>query len=115
MDPEYQHDATFASTLSGINELRARYAGDTADDWKQYTISVVNSIRAGERLEREFQEVKQELAKAARAAAVGKLISRIEFLEWEAKAGKGLLRKSGSFVAQVALIILAGYIGHVWK
>ena len=115
MDPEYQHDATFASTLSGINELRARYAGDDNEDWKRYKLTFVNLVRAGEKLEREFQGVQQELAKAARAAVVAKLISRIEFLEWESKANKGLFRRAGGFIVQIGLVILAGYMGHVWK
>ena len=83
MDPNYQVDETFAKTVTGIEELRAKYRGNDEMDWKEWKRTLVSAAQAGAQLERRVNGLAMEFAKAARAEAVAGLVTRIEKLEWK--------------------------------
>ena len=90
MDPNYQVDETFAKTVTGIEELRKKYRRDDEMDWREWRRTLVSAAQAGAKLERDFNSLRMEVAKAARSETVAGLIQRIEFLEYVNKTRFGI-------------------------
>lgn len=71
-------DDTFASTLTGIDELRSRHG---SDDWPEWRRTVVDAVRAGAQLERRVQAFDLRLHGFAKAEAYTTLDRRVRVLE----------------------------------
>ena len=114
VDPRFQEEPTFATTLTGIDELRRQH-GAQDDDWPRYKISVVNAIRSGARVEQEIVDLRAALEQCARRTAVSTLVNKVAALEEAAERRKGTVRWVVDHFWQIMVVLLTALIAHRWK
>lgn len=96
-------DDTFASTLTGIEELRSKYG---SDDWLEWRRTVVDAVRAGAQLERKLQSLELRLHGTAKAEAYAKLEKRVHALEFLQSSRS----KAGKWGADILKTVLGGLL-----
>lgn len=111
MDPKYQHDETFASTVTGIEELRKAHR----DDWPEWRRTLVNAARAGARMEQELRDVAASVEQCARRTAVATLANKVGALEDAARKRRGFWRWIVNHAWTIVMIALTAYLAHRWK
>lgn len=105
-------DDTFASTLTGINELRSKYGGD---DWPEWRRTVVDAVRAGERLEREVQSLRLKTNGFAKAEAYQGLSDRIKVLEGDRKIRNSVGKYMADFIKALIVAGVTLFLAKVFK
>ena len=115
MDPNYQVDETFAKTVTGIEELRAKYRGNDGMDWKEWRRTLVSAAQAGAQLERRVNGLAMEFAKAARAAVVADIDIRVKQLEWEQKQRWGFKGWMYGIASGVIVGLIIVFVDHRLK
>lgn len=108
MDPKYQDEETFASTVTGIEELRR----GQRDDWPEWRRTLVNAARAGARMEQELRDVAAAVEQCARRTAVSGLSNRIAALEDAAKQRRGLMRWVVNHGWEIVVVLIAAYLAR---
>lgn len=112
MDPRYQ-DETFASTVSGIEELRGNAGEDR--DWLSWKRVLIASANAGRVLEQRVNDAEVAIeTKLARRSAVSELSNRVAALEGSARRRRGVLNWIINHFWQLAVIGLAAALAHTW-
>lgn len=106
-------DDTFATTLAGIEELRANFRHD--DDWLEWRRSVVASVQAGAALEKKINWIIPELKGCARQAALVELRYRVEALEAAKKNSSALTGKLLNLGGKMLLVILGALAARLFK
>ena len=107
-------DDTFATTLSGIEKLRAGHYRNE-DDWREWKRSVLASLKAGSAVERKLAWVIPELKGAARDSALQALARRVESLETARSKVLSTWQQALSIAGKVALVILAALASRLIK
>jgi hypothetical protein len=110
VDPKYQHDETFASTVTGIEELRKAHH----DDWPEWRRTLVNAARAGARMEQELRDVEAAIEQCARRTAVSTLANKVAALEDGVRRRRGLISWFLNHFWQIAAIVITAYLAHRW-
>jgi hypothetical protein len=113
LDPSLQ-DETFASTLSGIEDLRRNF-GSHEHDWARYKISVVNAIRSGARLEQEVVDLQVAVNSCSRRGAVAAIAERVKALEDVANRRRGVWRWLVDHFWQIIVVVLAAELARRWR
>lgn len=108
MDPKYQDEETFASTVTGIEELRRAHH----DDWPEWRRTLVNAAKAGARMEQELRDLAAALEQCARRTAVSNLSNRVAALEEGVNKRRGLWRWIINHFWQIVLVLLAAYLAR---
>jgi hypothetical protein len=111
VDPKYQHDETFAGTVTGIEELRKAHK----DDWPEWRRTLINAARAGARMEQELRYVAASVEQCARRTAVSTLANKVGALEDAARKRRGLWRWVINHFWTLMTIVLAAMLAHRWK
>lgn len=111
MDPKYQHEETFAATVTGIDELRAAHH----DDWPEWRRTLVNAARAGARMEQELRNLEAALEQCARKTAVTTLVNKVADLEDAAHKRRGAVNWVFNHFWQILVIVLTAFLAHQWK
>lgn len=99
-------DDTFASTLTGIDELRSRHG---SDDWPEWRRTVVDAVRAGAQLERLVRQLEGRLPGFAKAEAYSTLSLRLQKLELLQSSHGRSVKWGGDLLK----MIIAGILGAV--
>lgn len=99
-------DDTFASTLTGIDELRSKYG---SDDWPEWRRTVIAAVNAGAQLERRVQAIDLRLHGTAKAEAYAKLEKRVHALEFLQSSRS----KAGKWGADILKTVLGGLLALV--
>lgn len=92
-------DDTFASTLTGIEELRSRHG---SDDWPEWRRTVIDAVRAGAQLERRVQAFELRFQGVAKAEAYSALSLRLQKLEMR-QSSHGRTVKWGADLAKAMI------------
>jgi len=105
MDPKYQNEETFAGTVTDIDLLRRKAAGN--DDWTSWKRILIASANSGRVLEQRMNDAEAAIeGKLARKETLNGHGRRIDALEAALNRGGGLLR----YLWQIALILLTVYL-----
>lgn len=106
-------DDTFAGTSADIDELRSRYADD--DNWREYKRIVLQSVRAGKRLEDEFNTLKLDIVtKYARQGAQERLAKSVDEIRADIKEWRSTKRWLVDAAKLIAVAVVTAYLtkGH---
>lgn len=114
MDPEYQHDETFAETVSGIEDLRRQHGGDA---WRDKAID--KALAAGEYLERRFNqfvlETNGKVSEAASAKVQAQVLLDVAALKADAARRSTMLAWAAGIFASLIVGLVLMYATHQWK
>lgn len=94
-------DDTFATTLTGIDELRSKHG---SDDWPEWRRTVVDAVRAGAQLEKKVQQLELRLQGTAKTTAYTAMDARVQSLELVQSSRS----KTTKWAADLFKTILAG-------
>lgn len=106
-------DDTFASTLDGIEELRASHRGD--DDWESWRRVVLQSLRAGTTLEKRLSQIETKAGTFAKVGAYTHLDTRVTRLEDAQKRSRGFWGQILKAGGAIGLIVLGHELTHWLK
>jgi hypothetical protein len=108
-------DDTFATTLTGIRELRAEHGDGMRGDWIEWKRTVLKSVKAGERLEKLVNGLLTDMRDAAKQKALQSLSARVAALEAERKKNHGRRQQILAALGKVALVVAGAIISRYLK
>jgi len=114
--PTPDEDDTFARTFVGIDRLRSK---GYDEDWHEWKRVVLESLRAGKKLEEKVSALTIALndlkARSARHTAVATLAEKIKVLEDHHAKRESSRAKIMGWVGKALLLILAALLGRISK
>jgi hypothetical protein len=114
--PTPDEDDTFARTFVGIDRLRGK---NHDDDWHEWKRVVLESLRAGKKLEDKVAAltivVNDLKARSARHTAVAALADKVKGLEDHHAQRESTKAKLLGWIGKAALLILAALLGRISK
>ena len=105
-------DQSFIRTYPDIQRLRENAAHD---DWRDWRKPVISMVKAGVQLERAVIELQAERELWAKQSAQDRLRIRVEALEAAQRETKNIRKQVLSFFWKLGALVLAAWLGHIWK